>query len=488
MAGVARSDLAVYHFSGTAAGTVEIDFPGGPTTQFTLDPPLDPALIRIGADAISPGSSQFSLTLKDRHGMAWADYDRNGQTDLFIAVGGFGGRARDIAPQLRDELLVRRADGFHDIAADSGLVKDGCPGRQVAWVDFDNDGRSDLYAACGRILRDGVELQRNRLYRQLPDGRFAEVAQRHNLDLRGDGVFAWVDVNIDGAIDLIWAAHDGLWLLQNRRGDFIRTKLADIADIAKIEVGDFLNSGYPGIFAVSPTRNVLFENVRGRLAEIAPATLGLPDKSGAAAWLDFNNDGYDDFVALPQGFYRQLPGTKRFERAETDANFAGDSFYPAITGFDPNNSGRRTLLLARRQDSATPPREMHPAVAESKGSNRYNLELWSPVGKCSNHWLELDLDPRDSIVAIGARVVVETVRQTHAAHFGEAEGSLSSQGHHRLYFGLGNDTRAAMRIEWPDGSIDRYQDVAVDQLLLVARGRLCNSGAKTSCRSTRSAQ
>ena len=51
---------------------------------------------------------------------------------------------------------------------------------------------------------------------------------------------------------------------------------------------------------------------------------------------------------------------------------------------------------------------------------------------------------------------------------GSSEGSFFSQGHYRLYFGLGTHAQAdIVRIRWPDGRVQEMHDVAGDTLLLV---------------------
>ena len=55
---------------------------------------------------------------------------------------------------------------------------------------------------------------------------------------------------------------------------------------------------------------------------------------------------------------------------------------------------------------------------------------------------------------------------------GQAEGSHYSQGHYRLYFGLGPHERpSALTIHWPDGYVQEILEPQGDRLLVFERDR-----------------
>jgi hypothetical protein len=51
---------------------------------------------------------------------------------------------------------------------------------------------------------------------------------------------------------------------------------------------------------------------------------------------------------------------------------------------------------------------------------------------------------------------------------GQSEGSHLSQGHYRVYFGLGAATSAKLEVRWPDGSMQRLGPVDADRVVGVA--------------------
>ena len=72
--------------------------------------------------------------------------------------------------------------------------------------------------------------------------------------------------------------------------------------------------------------------------------------------------------------------------------------------------------------------------------------------------------------AIGARVTVTTPDGVQAAEVGNNDGAFFSQGHYRLYFGLGDHpTVNALQIRWPDGYQQRLQGVEGDRFLTIER-------------------
>ncbi len=92
-------------------------------------------------------------------------------------------------------------------------------GSGAALFDFDGDGRLDIY-----LLQNGGpnSSARNRLYRQMPDGRFKDVSPGSGLDVAGYNMgVAIADVNNDGRPDVLLTQYTGVRLfLNNGDGTF----------------------------------------------------------------------------------------------------------------------------------------------------------------------------------------------------------------------------------------------------------------------------
>src|SRR5215471_1753694 len=81
-----------------------------------------------------PGSDSYEL-----RGLSWGDYDGDGFIDLLG-----GSTPTDHVTKVFRNLAGKK---FVDVAAELGLTIPGRSSRQTSWVDYDNDGRLDVYAA-----------------------------------------------------------------------------------------------------------------------------------------------------------------------------------------------------------------------------------------------------------------------------------------------------------------------------------------------------
>jgi hypothetical protein len=117
-------------------------------------------------------------------GAAVLDYDRDGRPDLFVA-GGDGNR-----------LYRNRGDGtFEDVAEAAGVAGQQGEGAGALAFDYDNDGDQDLYVTY--LLRP------NLLYRNRGDGTFEEVGAAAGVDLSDYSTSAAaLDYDRDGDADL----------------------------------------------------------------------------------------------------------------------------------------------------------------------------------------------------------------------------------------------------------------------------------------------
>ena len=94
----------------------------------------------------------------------WADYNGDGNIDLYIANERFPG-----------QLFRNNGDGtFEDVARSAG-VDNQLNGKGVTWGDYDNDGDPDLYISNLGGL--------NRLYRNNGDGTFTDVARETGVEV-----------------------------------------------------------------------------------------------------------------------------------------------------------------------------------------------------------------------------------------------------------------------------------------------------------------
>lgn len=226
---------------------------------------------------------------------AWADYDLDGDPDLFVGFNGTPNR------------LYRNDKGVMlDVAGEAG-VGDARATRAAAWGDFDGDGDPDLLVGYAPGSESVLRLYRN------TGGRFTDVTFALGLSVATGAVRqpVFIDFDADGDLDLFVAFRD--------------------------------------------RPNALFLSRRGRFEDIA-SRVGLADprKSVGAVWLDYDQDGDVDLYVANQdgdanGLFRHdwRKGGSTFSdvAAAAGAEWAGRAPREATNGtvrpcaFDANGDG-----------------------------------------------------------------------------------------------------------------------------------------------------
>lgn len=133
-------------------------------------------------------------------GVAVLDYDRDGLMDIYFTNGARSPSLRRAGPEHWNRLYRNLGDGrFADVTEHAGVQGDGYM-MGAAAADFDNDGFPDLFVA-------GVG--RNILYRNLGNGTFHDVTAAARLSSPHPkygpmwGIHgAWLDFDLDGWLDL----------------------------------------------------------------------------------------------------------------------------------------------------------------------------------------------------------------------------------------------------------------------------------------------
>ena len=220
-------------------------------------------------------------------GAAWADYDGDGDLDLYAvnAVGPLTLPAEAFEASPAHNALFRNdGDGrFTETSAAAGVDYRGW-GQAAAWGDYDNDGFPDL-----AVSNYGTTL----LYHNGgSDGAGSCTNASGALGVRGPAGFwtgvSWADFDGDGDLDLYSCGYvkyeydDEIAQLQTRQYDTL--------------IPATLN---PATFA--PERNLLFRNDgNGRFTEVAES-MGADNKNGrslSASWCDFDEDGLIDLYVF----------------------------------------------------------------------------------------------------------------------------------------------------------------------------------------------
>jgi len=128
-------------------------------------------------------------------GCAFVDYDNDGRLDVFLVNSwALDENPPKVRRKGRNALYRNRGDGtFEDVSERAGIADESW-GCGVSAGDYDNDGRVDLYV---------TNFGPNRLYRNKGDGTFEQVAERAGVADSGWGAgSSFFDADGDGDLDL----------------------------------------------------------------------------------------------------------------------------------------------------------------------------------------------------------------------------------------------------------------------------------------------
>jgi hypothetical protein len=435
-------------------------------------------------------------------GAAAADFDNDGWTDLYVT-----GINRNI-------LYHNNQDGtFTDVTDRAGVSGVTAEGKKLlavsaAWVDYDNDGRLDLFVtnyldwspetskvcgAPGKRLSCPPSLypgQPNILYHNNGDGTFTDVSAATGIASqigKGMGV-AIADYDGDGWMD-IFVANDNQrnFLFTNRKGKGF-DEVGVEAGVAYTEDGipvssmgvdfrDYRNDAKPGLFitALGGETFPLYRNEGNGLfsMDTYPARIGFPTfkMSGWGAGIyDFNNDGFKDLFSAnshvsenadldPQQHYRQANavfqnlqnGTFQDVSAQAGAALSLRAAHRGCAFGDLNNDGKIDVVVS---------------AIGGPGELLYNTSAGG------NHWLLIQtIGVKSNRDGIGTQI--KLTLQAGAVQYNQVTtaGSYASSLDKRVHFGLGHDKLVKeIELHWPSGTIQVLHNVKADQILKVTEG------------------
>ena len=432
-------------------------------------------------------------------GVCAGDFDNDGFTDLFVTSWGAN-------------LLYRNVGGrrFEDVTAKAHLTQDrvryntGC-----AFVDYDNDGRLDLFVAnylkfdlktaplpganpycyyrdlpvsCGPR---GLPFDRNILYHN-EGGTFRDVSEESGIAAPEANYSLGVvtgDFNGDGRTD-IYVACDrtpSILYINQGGGKFVDEAMlrgAALDENGKALSGmgtaaaDYLHSGLPALFRTnfSDEMETLYRNRGKGEFEDASIEAGLGRNTRFVGWgcgfLDYDNDGWPDLMLVNGHVFPEV------ERLKSELRFREHAIlYHNERGkfIDVSEAAGPALLEAHAaRGAAFGDFDNDGAIEVAVNNQNETPSLLKQAHAPAGHWITLKLEgTKSNRSAIGARIRVVSgdLFQTDEVRSG---GSYLSQNDLRLHFGLGPRTRIdRIEIEWPSGVRQSETPPGVDRVLTV---------------------
>jgi enediyne biosynthesis protein E4 len=389
-------------------------------------------------------------------GSAFGDFDGDGFLDLMVTnyldfhlndLPGFGKsstckyRGIDVQcgprgmPGAGDSLFHNNGDGtFTDVTKSAGVTDpNGFYGLGVTWSDFNQTGRPDIF-----IANDATP---NFLYRNEGKGKFAEVGMESGTALTDDGS------------------------LQGSMG---------------VAIGDYLHTGRQSIFITNFAEqyDTLYRNdgnydFRDISFQSGLAVASLPWVKWGTAFIDVDNDGWSDLIAVSGHVYPQvdsLPSGARYRE-------------PGILSM---NQGNGTFCDASKQSgSALQQQRVLRGLAVGDLFNDGQLDVviedldGAPMilrnqGSPNRHWIGLELQStKSNRLAIGARVQITAGGITQSDEI-RSGGSYLSQNDLRLHFGLGSAKSIdSLEIRWPSGLVEKIpgRSLPIDKHYFILEGK-----------------
>jgi hypothetical protein len=254
-------------------------------------------------------------------GAAFLDYDKDGRLDVYLP-NGWRLEGATVAERGRNALYRQRPDGtFEDATERAGVGGEGQWGAGVAVADYDNDGWPDIFV---------TSFGRNVLYRNRGDGRFENVAAQLGIETPGWNTAAsFFDADGDGWLDLYIAR-------------YIDCTLDDVLNARRTLSWRGLEQVAFGPFGLKGAPDRFFRNDKGRFVDRTDEA-GLKDLAlgfgFAVRALDVDDDGdLDLYVANdsdPNYLYRN-DGNGRFTEVGV----------PSFTAFDANGAAQASMGIA----------------------------------------------------------------------------------------------------------------------------------------------
>ena len=387
-------------------------------------------------------NEKFDPPHTDRHGCAWGEADGDGLPDLYCTQGAEHGHGEG-----SNQLFVQTGDGFTDRAEALGVTNSRGRGRTVNWIDYDSDGDLDIFVGNEYRSEHG-----NVMFENLSSSfKKVHVGVGQKLHTVSS---SWADWDDDGDPDLlVLQRKDKPLTYRNVLGEFERVSITGIAGTSwrSGAWGDYDGDGRPDLHLVGESRSVVLRNEEGGFREVDRRRV----KDGrAGAWLDLENDGDLDLFVV-QGAKGRDPDTAGVNRPDFLLKAKAEEFVKVRDrSFRGPREGNGDSVSVADYDS-----DGRSDIFVSNGFGEGNSSV-GPVVLLKNlsrsgNWVGLHLDgtPQNPW-GLGARIRVKTSTRKYRRQVTDGFNHRSQSDVGLLLFGIGSDSQARIRVEWPDGGSD----------------------------------
>lgn len=336
---------------------------------------------------------------------SWIDFNNDQLLDLYVT---------NSANSLRNLYFENQGDGAFLQRIDLVITNENIPSRSVDWVDYDNDGDSDLF-----VTNEGNN--KNTLYRNDGPNNFTQITDLAIVqDIRNSMGSSWADVDNDGDFDLLVTNYEQANQLFINENGFFTEDLdseisSEITNSFGSTFGDFDNDGDLDLFVANSYSDSHFTNSI------------------------FINDGHANFTK---------------DTSSTLAIQEGWTYSSAFGDYD--NNGWLDLILANNLNES-----QENSVFKNTGIGNN----WTKI-KCNG--TNSNRSAIGTIVKIKAIINGSSVTQIRKV---EANSGYASQNSLTTHFGLGNAAEIKeIQIKWSSGLIENFSGLNVNSIHNLTEG------------------
>ena len=380
----------------------------------------------------------------------------------------------------------------------------GNTGAGIAWADYDNDGDLDLYWKCADFDIENALFRNNGdgTFTDVTEETGTGVLE-FVLEANSQGAPSWTDVDHDGYVDLL-VTNEGdkkILFLNDQEGSFknITTSFRPPSGVVFLNpgnangacIGDIDNDGDMDVFlSTSDQANRLYISLLKDTGQLnykdITLTSGVSHKSGArgCAMGDFDNDGLidiyvnnggladtliNDVIDIPifvQFYIAIEPDVNKLFRNNGDLTFSDLTWRSRASGYGVGSGvGTADLDEDGFLDIFFTNRTFYTGGEQITESDR-NYLLFNRGNR--NSWLTVNLVGQESNTnGYGAKVTLVADDLTQYREATSAHG-YNSGNDPRMHFGLGNKSSIDfIEVLWPSGKKSKVMNPSINQTVTI---------------------
>lgn len=420
--------------------------------------------------------------------MTQVDYNNDGFLDIFVLRGGWMGPLGE----LPDSLLKNNGNGtFTEVTKETGLLH-FAPSQAAAWADFDNDGDLDLFIGNESSFMKGFKSEfyenlGDGKFKEISDQMglniYAYVKGAIAFDYNNDG---WEDLAITDIQNQKAYIYKNLGKSNaNNKIQFVKEAELDSRAAFSLASFDYDNDGWADLIVpgyqidfsaalegffnkkTSETTGIfkLFKNDHGKFRDVSKdVDLNISTMTMGLNYGDIDNDGFIDFFLgtggpaftkiVPNKMFRNNKGIK-FQDVTTSGGFGNLQKGHGIGFGDVDNDGQLDVYIS---------------LGGVYRSDFYQDALYHNPGN-KNRWVKLKLRGiKSNRFGVGSKVKVTTDKGAFYRHV-DTGGSFGSNTLTQ-HIGLGESSKiSSIEITWPGQNVKQiFKNVALDSTYEVQEG------------------